>query len=146
MKKTSTKALVLAFSLLIGLQTFSQWEQEFITHDGIERMYWRYVSPNYNAANPASLVVTLHGMGDNATNFKGIEFDNIADTANVIVLAPESLVDGLTGMTAWNSQAGLASVKPLPNVPATDANAVNFVFPSIANRCVIKPPIENPQA
>ncbi|MFA5574925.1 MAG: T9SS type A sorting domain-containing protein [Brumimicrobium sp.] len=131
MKKTSTKALVLAFSLIIGLQTFSQWEQEFITHDGIERMYWRYVSPNYNAANPASLVVTLHGMGDNATNFKGIEFDNIADTANVIVLAPESLVDGLTGMTAWNSQAGVAGI--YPNATINDIGFIHTIIDETMN-------------
>lgn len=107
---------------LIPTVTFSQWTQKTIQHEGIQRQYWIYVSPNYDANTPASLVVTLHGMGDNATNFKGINFHLVADTANIIILAPDALVDGLTGMTAWNSSAGIMGISPNPTI-----NDVGFI-------------------
>jgi len=107
---------------LIPTVTFSQWTQKTIQHEGIQRQYWIYVSPNYDANTPASLVVTLHGMGDNATNFRGINFHLVADTANIIILAPDALVDGLTGMTAWNSSAGIMGISPNPTI-----NDVGFI-------------------
>src|SRR5690554_4541872 len=108
MKTTKTLFILgIILCLLIPFTTIAQWSQNTIQHDGIQRQYWIYVSPNYDANTPASLIVTLHGMGDDATNFRGINFNDVADTANVIILVPDALVDDLTGMTAWNSSAGV---------------------------------------
>lgn len=106
-----------------SLNTNAAWSEKTFNFDGKDRHYWIYISPSYTASKPASIVVTLHGMGDNATNFKNIGFNYIADTANIIVLVPDALVDGLTGMTAWNSQAGIGGVY----YPSADVNDIGFI-------------------
>lgn len=137
MKTTKTLFILgIILCLLIPFTTIAQWSQNTIQHDGIQRQYWIYVSPNYDANTPASLIVTLHGMGDDATNFRGINFNDVADTANVIILVPDALVDGLTGMTAWNSSAGvdLIGVSYYPNSNINDVDFINtIVNETIAN-------------
>lgn len=127
MKKLGLISLFsLIFLFVFSSDLTAQWTQNGITHDGIDRDYWIYVPPSYDAENPVSIVVTLHGMGDDATNFRGIGFNNIADTANFIVLVPDAMVDGLTGMTAWNSRAGM-EVFGLNYYPNTEIDDVGFI-------------------
>ena len=83
------KNLTLLIVLIISVnQSYSQWTNKNFSFDGINRQYRIYVPSNYNASNPVSLVMTLHGMGDNMTNFSTIGMNYVADTANVIVIVP----------------------------------------------------------
>lgn len=134
---------ILQFSLFIGILfssfiSIAAWSEKTFNFDGKERHYWIYLPPSYTASKPASVVVTLHGMGDNATNFKNIGFNNIADTANIIVLVPDALVDGLTGMTAWNSQAGIAGVY-FPNSDIDDIGFINAMIDSTQAQYAVNP-------
>lgn len=129
----------LFFSLLLLFSLSSvqaQWIHREIDYDGYERDYWMYVPTNYNESKPAKLVVTLHGMGDNDTNFRNIGFNAIADTANIIILVPNALpfnsdnplVQGIIGGSrTWNSGAGI-SVPILGDVfPNEEINDVGFI-------------------
>lgn len=134
LRLNSLFALILTFIFSSNLT--AQWTQNQIVHDNIDRKYWIYIPQNYNAENPASIVVTLHGMGDDATNFRGVGFNYIADTANFIVLVPDALVDGLTGMTAWNSRAGvnMFGIDYYPNATIDDIGFIDAVIDeTIAN-------------
>jgi polyhydroxybutyrate depolymerase len=121
--------------LLIGLTLFinvnAGWTNKTMLFDGLTRSYRIYVSPNYNASNPASIVMALHGLGDNMTNFSGIGFNYIADTANIIVLIPQAVTDALAG-TAWNSGAGAMGY--YPNSSVNDIGFLNaLVDTTMAN-------------
>jgi polyhydroxybutyrate depolymerase len=111
-----TKKLLL---LLIGITFFlnanAGWTNKTMVFGGLTRSYRIYVSPNYNASDPASIVMALHGLGDNMTNFSGIGFNYIADTANIIVLIPQAVTDAIAG-TAWNSGAGVLGYYPNSSV------------------------------
>ena len=45
------------------MQTNAQWSNKTMVFGSLTRSYRVYVSPNYNAANPASLLIALHGPG-----------------------------------------------------------------------------------
>jgi len=98
-----------------------------MTVGAITRSYRIYVSPNYNAADPASVVIALHGLGDNMTNFSSIGFAVIADTANIIVLIPQAMSDPMAG-TAWNSGAGVSGY--YPNSTVNDIGFLNALVDS----------------
>ena len=122
--------------LFIPFQSQAQWVHKSFDFDNISRDYWVYVSPNYNPANPASLVVTLHGMGDNDTNFRNMDFNLVADTANFIVLVPNAvpfnstniIVQGVIGGSrTWNSGAGV-NIPLIGSVfPNSEINDVGFI-------------------
>lgn len=100
------KQLLLSLSwVLLAVPAFSQWQNNSFTHQSSNRQYRVYVPAGYNASNPASLVLTLHGLGDNMSNFSGIGMNLVADTANIIVVVPQALNDPLLGSSAWNSGA-----------------------------------------
>lgn len=105
-------SLLLFFSNLLLSQ---QWQTATLQHSSGLREYSIYIPSNYNAQNPASLVLTLHGLGDNMYNFRNIGFNSIAETNNVIVVCPQALTDPLSG-TAWNSGAGYTFYTPNANV------------------------------
>lgn len=92
---------------------------------GLTRSYRVYQSSNYNASAPASLVIALHGLGDNMTSFSGTGFNTIADTANIICIFPQAVSDLLVG-TAWNSGAGLFGY--YPNTSVDDIGFVNALI------------------
>lgn len=118
MKKTT---IFLLFGIFLSLPIFAQWENRTLNHSTGVRNYRIYIPTNYNAANPASLVLTLHGLGDNMTNFSGIGFDQIAQTNNIIVVCPQALSDPLAG-AAWNSGAG-----PTYYIPNSNVDDVGFI-------------------
>lgn len=94
--KTKTILFICILSLcLTDLQ--AQWTNKTMISGGLTRSYRLYVSPNYNPVNPASLVVTLHGLGDNMTNFSNLGFAQIGDTANIIVICPQAVTDPFAG-------------------------------------------------
>ena len=108
-----SKIYLSALALLSSVSAFAGWENKGFSFEGVNRTYRVYTPANYNTSNPASVVLTLHGLGDNMTNFSGIGFNNVADTANIIVVVPQAVADPMFG-TAWNSvQAWQASTPML---------------------------------
>lgn len=133
MKKTIT---FLLFALFLTIPLFAQWQNQTLNHASGLRSYRVYVPTNYNAANPASLVLTLHGLGDNMTNFSGIGFAQIAETNNIIVVCPQALSDPLAG-TAWNSGAGPSYYQPNSNVD--DIGFISALIDKVSVDYVINP-------
>ena len=107
--------LLFLLSLLLFTPLQAQWVTKRITHSGLNRDYMVYLPNNYTAANPASLIVTLHGLGDTMENFKQIGFAPVADTTNYIAVVPQAVADIIAG-TAWNSGAGILGYYPNSNV------------------------------
>ncbi|ASK29360.1 hypothetical protein CEY12_04270 [Chryseobacterium sp. T16E-39] len=108
--------LLFLFLFISNIVCSQQWQTGTLQHSSGLREYSIYVPSNYNPQNPASLVFTLHGLGDNMTNFRNIGFAAIAESDNAIIVCPQALTDPLTGSTAWNSGAGLSFYIPNSNV------------------------------
>jgi len=106
----------------VSLNLAAQWTTDTLVFGSLNRTYMRYVPPSYNPANPSSLVITLHGLGDNMTNFSELGFNYIADTANIIVICPQAVSDAFAG-TAWNSGAGAMGY--YPNSAIDDVGFIN---------------------
>lgn len=114
----------------------AQWVNKTMSFGGVSRSYRMYVSPNYNAQNPASVVMTLHGLGDNMTNFSTLGFQYIADTANIIVLVPQAVTDPYAG-TAWNSGAGFSAY--YPNSSVNDIGFLNALVDTTMAHYAVNP-------
>ncbi len=124
--------------LIIAIFTISianaQWTNKTMVFGGLTRSYRVYQSSNYNASVPASLLIALHGLGDNMTNFSTIGFNYIADTANIICVFPQAVTDALAG-TAWNSGAGQMGY--YPNSSVDDIGFINaLIDTSVANYAI----------
>ncbi len=133
--KTKTILFICILSLcLTDLQ--AQWTNKTMISGGLTRSYRLYVSPNYNPVNPASLVVTLHGLGDNMTNFSNLGFAQIGDTANIIVICPQAVTDPFAG-TAWNSGAGYMGY--FPNASVNDIGFINALVDSTMDQYAVNP-------
>ena len=126
MKKVLYSSLFIFTILSSAL--FGQWQNKSFTFQGNLRQYRIYLPAIYNAANPVPLVLTLHGLGDNMTNFSGIGMNFIADTANFIVICPQALTDAVVGSTAWHSGAGQFGY--YPNAAINDVAFMNALIDS----------------
>lgn len=113
---------------ILSSALFGQWQNKSFTFQGNLRQYRIYVPAIYNASNPVPLVLTLHGLGDNMTNFSGIGMNFIADTANFIVICPQALTDAVVGSTAWHSGAGQFGY--YPNAAINDVAFMNALIDS----------------
>lgn len=121
----------LLLSVIFVFITFhlnAQWFTKSYVYQTLTRQYMVYVPTIYNAANPASMVIALHGLGDNMSNFSQQGFNLIADTANIIVVVPQAISDPLAG-TAWNSGAGTSSY--YPNTTVNDIGFLNSLIDTI---------------
>ncbi len=135
MRKTNL-VLGILMTVILHTNSFAQWQNKSFTHQGNTRQYRVYKSPNYNASVPASLVITLHGLGDDMTNFSGIGMNQIADTANIIVVVPQAVSDALAG-TAWNSGTGMLGY--FPNSSINDVGFINTLLDTIQANYAINP-------
>lgn len=115
----SVCALVCSFSFLHA-QSFSGT----IFYGDTTRTYRIYIPANYDSSQPVPLVLALHGLGDNANNFQGVGFNQIADTANFIAVYPNALTDPLLGAAGWS-----AGMNPLNNID--DVGFLNALLDSI---------------
>lgn len=112
----------LYFSILFALIVFNAIGQKVsktIAHGGITRAYVEYVPSIHSNTTPVPLVICLHGLGDNMTNFSGIGMRYVADTANFIVLTPQAIVASYFGYvigTAWNSGASYMGIVLNPTI------------------------------
>ncbi len=114
------KTLLFVF-FAFTMTSFAQWSNHSFVHAGLTRSYRIYVPAIYNSSNPVPLVVAMHGLGDDMTNFSGVGFDAVADTANFISVYPQAISDPNFG-TAWNSGAGAFGFYPNSTV-----NDVDFI-------------------
>ncbi len=135
MKKINWINYIILF-LALSANSYAQWQNKGFTHQGNSRQYRVYKSPNYNASHPASLVLTLHGLGDNMTNFSSIGMNVVADTANIIVVVPQAMSDPLAG-TAWNSGAGSSGY--YPNSSINDVAFMSALIDTIKANYAINP-------
>lgn len=117
--------LFIVLQSLVSIQLFSQWTNKSMTFGSLNRVYRVYQSPNYNPLIPAALLISMHGLGDNMTNFSGIGFDRIADTANFIWIVPQAATDGIAG-TAWN--CGIRYMNYTPNASVNDVGFINALI------------------
>jgi polyhydroxybutyrate depolymerase len=77
---------------------------------GDVRSYRQYLPTAFNAVSEPGLplIIALHGIGDNMTNFSNVGFDNIADTARFIVVYPQGKVNSFS-QNSWNNGTLLSS-------------------------------------
>lgn len=134
--KTLKAPVSLILILLCSITAVAQWQNKGFTFQGNARQYRVYTPSNYNASNPASMVITLHGLGDNMTNFSGIGMNLVADTANIIVVVPQAVSDPFAG-TAWNSGAGYAGY--YPNASVDDVAFISALIDTVQNNFAINP-------
>jgi polyhydroxybutyrate depolymerase len=132
------KKSIILFAL-ISLVCLSQvnalWTNKTMVFGGLTRSYRVYQSANYNAAVPASLIIALHGLGDNMNNFSQIGFNYIADTANIICIFPQAVSDPFAG-AAWNSRAGTYGY--FPNSSVDDIGFINALVDTALAKYSIK--------
>lgn len=100
MKKIFTLILCCIFSTVLLAQTTTKT----IQHGGITRSYIQHVPSLYNPTEAVPLLICLHGLGDNMSNFTGVGFHQLANSQKFIVLTPQA-VNSPFG-AAWNSGAG----------------------------------------
>ena len=121
------------FTLLlsaISFGSFAQLTTENWDFDGLNREYRQYVPSIYDGNEAVPLIISLHGLGDNMNNFSQVGFHQVADTANVIVVTPQAIVDPLSQSTAWNSGAGLAAFSLNANV--ADVAFINALIDTVS--------------
>ncbi len=126
--------------LLLALLASSGWSQfsnHTFTFGGQVRQYRQYVPAIYDGSTAVPLVIALHGLGDDMTNFSGIGLNYFADTANFIVVTPQALLDQLSGSTAWNS--GASAFGFTLNGSIDDVGFINALIDSMAAHYNINP-------
>jgi len=94
-------SLLIMIILITGIQ--AQTTSKSIPHGGLTRTYIEHVPNIYNPSTPVPVLICLHGLGDNMTNFTGIGMHQLANTQNFIVLTPQAVNSPMGA--AWNSGA-----------------------------------------
>lgn len=107
-----TRLLALVFSV-ISLALTAQTNKT-IQVGGVTRQYKEYVAGSYTGTNPVPLVICLHGLGDNMTNFSGIGMHLLSDSAQFVTLYPQAMNSAYG--TAWNSGASYMGMVLNPTV------------------------------
>ena len=135
-----TRLLVSLFLIGISFHTYAQRTSHTMSFDGQQRTYATYVPNIYHQdSTSVPLLVNLHGISDNALNFTGLGYDDIADTANFIILAPQALDFDILGVYTieriWNSGVG-AEIVPIgqvayPNSTIDDVGFINALIDSM---------------
>ncbi len=89
------KHLILMFTACLGLQAMAQQTGSFnssVTFNGAQRTLANFVPPGYTASQPHKLIIGLHGMGDNAANYRNVLIDLLSFPAafpNTILICPD---------------------------------------------------------
>lgn len=98
--------LLLATLLSSG---FAQLTSESMMVGSVNRTFKQYLPVGFDPQNEqVSLLVILHGLGGTNSDMVSAGFDDIADTARVIALYPQGLVNGY-GQNSWNNGTLLSS-------------------------------------
>lgn len=97
------------FFALMLFCSFAQLTNETISIGGVSRTYKLYVPVNFDAQTEhPSMVIVMHGLGGTNDNMVPAGFNNIADTARIIVVYPQALNNAF-GQAAWNNGTLLSS-------------------------------------
>src|SRR6218665_1294989 len=126
------KHIIYSFLLCLFFSNTSngQWINASFSFDGQIRSYRTYKPAGYNPANPASLIVVLHGLGGSMNDAAFMNITGIADTANIILLSPQALdyanPFGIIN-AAWNSGIELDIPGSGNYVVNGDVNDVGFI-------------------
>lgn len=101
------------FGLLMPLFLFAGWENRNITSGGHARTFRLYIPVNYSPSESYSLIIGIHGLGDNMTDFSNYmaDFQSIADTARIIIAYPQGMSNAIIG-NGWNAGAGAMGIYP----------------------------------
>ncbi len=104
--------ITILLALIIGgiSSSFAQFANKTMDVSGDVRSYRQYLPTAFNAVSEPGvpLIIALHGIGDNMTNFSVVGFDNIADTARFIVVYPQGKLNAFS-QNSWNNGTLLAS-------------------------------------
>lgn len=106
-----TRITILVASLLVGISSsFAQFSNKTMDVNGDIRSYRQYLPTSFNAISEPGvpLIIALHGIGDNMTNFSNVGFDNVADTARFIVVYPQGKANAFS-QNSWNNGTLLSS-------------------------------------
>ena len=123
------KIYLVLIAALLSFSSFAQYSVQTFTFGGVSRTYLLYIPSSYDGTKEVPFILALHGLGDTMTNFAGVNFNDIADTANFIFAIPQALVDNvITGATAWNSGAGAFGFTLNPGVD--DVGFLNAIIDS----------------
>lgn len=122
--------LFLFLGFMLSKDSFAAWENRSMQMDDVKRDYRIYTPNNYNPAKDYSLVVGIHGLGDNMTNFGNAfwEFQRIADSSDIILVFPQGLDNPIIG-NGWNAGAGFLGIFPSERVD--DVAFINAVTDSM---------------
>ncbi len=121
------KSLAIVMTLSVSYtMLYASWENRTLQFEGRNRSYRIYLPVNYSSSETYSLVLGIHGLGDNMTGFGNAfaDFCRIADTANIILVYPQGLDNPIIG-TGWNAGAGMLGIYPSEN--ADDIGFINTV-------------------
>lgn len=121
------------FLIIYQMPAKAQWTSNSLIHDNIERTYRLYLPDGYTATGQYSLVIGIHGLGDNAINFGNAlsEFKSIADTAHIILAYPQGLKNPIIG-NGWNAGAGALGIYPSADID--DVGFINALTDSLQNK------------
>jgi polyhydroxybutyrate depolymerase len=103
------KILFVAFFTAI-ISISAQYSNKSMLVGATNRTYRQYLPTGFNAVSEPGvpLLIALHGLGDNMTNFSSVGFSYVADTARFVVVYPQGLLNGF-GNSAWNNGTLLSS-------------------------------------
>lgn len=109
MPKKLFAIIIITFSTSLA-SNYAQFSNKTMDVGGTSRSYRQYLPTGFNAISEPGLplIIALHGIGDNMTNFSGVGFNYIADTARFIVVYPQGLPN-LLSQNSWNNGTLLAS-------------------------------------
>lgn len=107
MQKLFSSILFLSIAITAN---YAQFSNKTMDVAGTARQYRQYLPVGFNAITEPNLplIIALHGIGDNMTNFSNVGFDNIADTARFIVIYPQGKLNAFS-QNSWNNGTLLSS-------------------------------------
>jgi len=95
--------LVTVFSLFASGLAAQTSVTASMMHGGIQRNYRLYIPASYNQANPAPLVLNLHGYGSNNIEQEFYTLiSRVADTAGFLLVHPNGTLD-VNNIRHWNT-------------------------------------------
>ncbi|MEZ5008705.1 MAG: T9SS type A sorting domain-containing protein [Chitinophagales bacterium] len=119
--------LLFLFPILLQAQTKTTYN---VTYDGVQRTFIQYVPSTYNGSVAVPVLFSLHGLGDVASNFSNVGFEQLAEVHNFIVITPQAVNAAGFG-TAWNSGAGIGPL--VLNGSIDDVGFISVLLDSTIN-------------
>lgn len=97
------RALLTTVLALSAIAAFAQFSTQTLNVDGLNREFRQYLPSGLTNNESVPLVIALHGMGDNMTNFSNVGFSWFADTARFICVFPQGINSDIVGQSSWNN-------------------------------------------